>query len=106
MNEFRLIIDGITLPSNVDPAVAERFFHRAVDAVADQLRALDVTPGYFRWMKTMEQLGEEIADSFGKPAQQAAQTPDPPPTHAGEVANAQKPRAHATQAASDPEDRL
>lgn len=106
MNEFRLIIGDITLPSTVDPAVAERFYHRAVNIVTEQIRALDVTPGYFRFVRAMEVLGEDIAESFGKPAQQAAQTPDPRPTHAGDAANAQKPRAHATQAASDPEDRL
>jgi hypothetical protein len=106
MNEFRLIINGIRLPAHIDPAGAERFYYRAVDAVTQQLCALEATPGFFRWMKAMEQLGEDIADSFGKPALEAAETPDPPPTHAGGVDNAPDPRAHANSGGFEPEDRL
>jgi hypothetical protein len=106
MNEFRLIIDGIRLPAHIDPVVAERFYYRAVDAVTEQLRALEATPGFFRWMKAMERLGEDIADAFDKPALGAAETPDPPPTHAGRVDNAPDPRAHANSGRFEPEDRL
>lgn len=106
MNNFRLIVDDIALPSHVDHAAAEAFYRRAVDAVTDQLRALDVTPGYFRWMKTMEQLGEDIAASFDKPALQAAGTPHPPLAHDQRGENSQEPRAHANSGGFKPEERL
>lgn len=106
MNTFRLIIDDIALPSHIDPAVAESFYRRAVEAVSEQLRGLDATPGYFRWMKTVEVLGEDIAATFDKSAQEAVCTPAPPPMHVGKDSNAQNPRCNAASGGSEPGERL
>lgn len=106
MNEFRLIVGDIRLPSHIDQGAAERFYHRAVDAVTDLILASEATPGYFRWMKAMEALGEEIAATFEKPAREAQNTPDQPPPHEVGSANAPNPVRESNSGGFDLVERL